>query len=143
LVAEIAGELAQAEAKSRRTGSRIGALRVSCGSRARVGSRRRRVVAKSEWTTGEANPRFVVTYKVVRADAVARHWRSYLMNQNTFGLLLTMSDAMDRPLMIAVPTEGAVFLLNGSPIRIATDARRGAGRDAGRMGQLAADLHRR
>jgi len=45
---------------------------------------------------------------------------SYLMNQKTFALLLTMSDAIGRPLLIASPTEGGQFLLNGSPIVIAS-----------------------
>jgi hypothetical protein len=30
---------------------------------------------------------------------------AYLMNQRTFGLMLTMSDAMGRPIMIASPVE--------------------------------------
>jgi DDE family transposase len=35
-------------------------------------SRRRRVVAKAEWTQGESNPRFIVT-SLKRAEATARH----------------------------------------------------------------------
>ena len=35
-------------------------------------SRSRRVVAKAEWTQGEANPRFIVT-SLKRAEAAARH----------------------------------------------------------------------
>ncbi len=35
-------------------------------------SRRRRVIAKAEWTQGEANPRFIVT-SLKRAEAAARH----------------------------------------------------------------------
>src|SRR5262245_23287311 len=45
---------------------------------------------------------------------------AYLMNQMTFALLLTMSDASGRPIMVASPTEGGQFLLNGSPIVIAS-----------------------
>jgi HK97 family phage major capsid protein len=44
----------------------------------------------------------------------------YLMNQNTFGLTLTMADANNRPIMIAAPTDNGQFLLNGSPVNIAT-----------------------
>jgi HK97 family phage major capsid protein len=42
----------------------------------------------------------------------------YLCNQNTFGLLLTMSDALGRPLMIAMPTDVSQYYINGSPVRI-------------------------
>src|SRR5262245_8838857 len=45
---------------------------------------------------------------------------SYLMNQRTFALLLTMSDATGRPIMIASPTESGQFLINGSPVVIAS-----------------------
>jgi len=47
----------------------------------------------------------------------------YLMNQNTFALLLTMSDASSRPILVAFPQElpgTPGFLLNGSPIQIVT-----------------------
>jgi len=47
----------------------------------------------------------------------------YLMNQATFSLLLTMSDAASRPILVAYPQElpsGPGFLLNGSPITIVT-----------------------
>jgi len=47
----------------------------------------------------------------------------YLMNQNTFGLLLTMSDASGRPLLATFPQDLPAtpgFLLNGSPIQIVT-----------------------
>jgi HK97 family phage major capsid protein len=39
----------------------------------------------------------------------------YLMNQNTFALVLTMSDANGRPIMLPSPTDSGVFLINGSP----------------------------
>src|SRR5262245_20054057 len=42
------------------------------------------------------------------------------MNQTTFGLLLTMSDATGRPIMVASPTESGQFLINGSPVVIAS-----------------------
>jgi len=47
----------------------------------------------------------------------------YLMNQNTFGLLLTMSDASGRPMLVQFPQNtpaGPGFLLNGTPIQIVT-----------------------
>jgi len=47
----------------------------------------------------------------------------YLMNQNTFALLLTMSDAAGRPILASFPQElpgTPGFLLNGSPINIVT-----------------------
>jgi HK97 family phage major capsid protein len=45
---------------------------------------------------------------------------AYLMNQKTWALCSTMSDANGRPIMVVSPTEGAPFLLNGSPVIIAT-----------------------
>jgi|GEM_PF-2201479 len=46
----------------------------------------------------------------------------YLLNQNTFGLLLTMSDASGRPMLVQFPqnTPSTPFLLNGSPVQIVT-----------------------
>ena len=47
----------------------------------------------------------------------------YLLNQNTFGQILTMSDAASRPILVAYPQElpgTPGFLLNGSPIQIVT-----------------------
>jgi Transposase DDE domain group 1 len=61
LIAEIKGELAQAEAKSRRTGKPARYFRDFTWETRRSWSRERRVVAKAEFTKGEANPRFVVT----------------------------------------------------------------------------------
>jgi hypothetical protein len=61
LVGEIEGELARAEAKSRRTGKPERYYR-DFGWRTRTTwSRKRRVVAKAEFTAGKTNPRFVVT----------------------------------------------------------------------------------
>jgi HK97 family phage major capsid protein len=44
----------------------------------------------------------------------------FLMNQNSFAQVLTMSDANGRPIMIASPTESGVFLINGSAVQIVT-----------------------
>jgi Transposase DDE domain group 1 len=61
LIAEIESELAQAEAKSRRTGKPARYFKDFRWTTRRSWSRERRVVAKAEFTKGEANPRFVVT----------------------------------------------------------------------------------
>jgi hypothetical protein len=61
LVAEIASELARAEAKSRRTGKPARYFKEFKWRTRRSWSCERRVVAKAEFTKGEANPRFVVT----------------------------------------------------------------------------------
>jgi hypothetical protein len=61
LVAMIAGALAQAEAKSRRTGKPARYFKEFRWQTRSSWSRERRVIAKAEFTDGEANPRFVVT----------------------------------------------------------------------------------
>ena len=61
LVAEIAGELARAAAKSRRRGKPARSFKEFSWRTRRSWSRPRRVVAKAEFTKDEANPRFVVT----------------------------------------------------------------------------------
>jgi hypothetical protein len=61
LVGEIEGELARAEARSRRTGKPARCYRDFRWRTRTTWSRKRRVVAKAEFTGGEANPRFVVT----------------------------------------------------------------------------------
>jgi hypothetical protein len=61
LIAEIKDELAQAEAKSRRTGKPARYFKEFRWKTRRSWSRERRVVGKAEFTTDEANPRFVVT----------------------------------------------------------------------------------
>jgi Transposase DDE domain group 1 len=61
LIAEIAGELGRAEAKSRRTGKPARYFKEFRWKTRRSWSRQRRVVAKAEFTKDEANPRFVVT----------------------------------------------------------------------------------
>jgi hypothetical protein len=61
LVAEIKSELDFVAAKSGRTGQPERRFKTFMWMTRRSWSRRRRVVAKAEWTKGEANPRFVVT----------------------------------------------------------------------------------
>ncbi len=61
LIAEIADELAQAGKKGRRTGKPARYFKDFRWRTRRSWSRERRVVGKAEFTTDEANPRFVVT----------------------------------------------------------------------------------
>jgi hypothetical protein len=61
LLAEIAPELDRVAAKSARTGLLERRFRSFMWRTRRTWSRSRRVVAKIEWSKGEANPRFVVT----------------------------------------------------------------------------------
>jgi Transposase DDE domain group 1 len=61
LIAAIARELAVAQAESATTGNPARCFAEFRWSTLDSWSRRRRVVAKAEWTGGEANPRFVVT----------------------------------------------------------------------------------
>jgi hypothetical protein len=72
LVAAIEGELARAAAASRRTGQPARRFKDFRWTTRDSWSRRRRVVAKAEWTQGEANPRFVVT-SLAAAEAKARY----------------------------------------------------------------------
>jgi len=72
LVAAIASELAQAEAKNRRTGRPARSFKEFKWTTRRSWSRERRVVAKAEFTGGEANPRFVVT-SLTRAACKPKH----------------------------------------------------------------------
>jgi hypothetical protein len=67
LIAETASELAWAEAKSRRTGKPARYFKDFRWRTRRSWSRERRVIAKAEFTAGEANPRFVVT-SLTRAE---------------------------------------------------------------------------
>ncbi len=71
LVAEITAELAAAQADAERTGGPARRFRDFTWSTLDSWSRARRVVAKAEWTQGEANPRFVVT-SLPRRQAEAR-----------------------------------------------------------------------
>src|SRR3984885_6406500 len=61
LIPEITTELDLVAARSRRTGRAERRFKSFMWTTRRTWSRRRRVVAKAEWTQGEANPRFVVT----------------------------------------------------------------------------------
>ena len=61
LNAEIKDELAKAETKSRRSGKPARYFKEFKWTTRRSWSRERRIVAKAEFTSGEANPRFVVT----------------------------------------------------------------------------------
>lgn len=72
LVAKIEAELETAAEQSRRTGQPARRFKDFHWTTLDSWSRRRRVVAKAEWTKGEANPRFVVT-SLSRAEAEARH----------------------------------------------------------------------
>ena len=71
LVAMIEEELAAARAAAEKTGRPARRFKDFQWSTLHTWSRRRRVVAKAEWTQGEANPRFVVT-SLKRAEAGAR-----------------------------------------------------------------------
>lgn len=71
LVAEIAAELAEAAAESKRTGQPARRFKELLWTTRETWSRRRRVVAKAEDTQGEANPRFVVT-SLSRAECQAQ-----------------------------------------------------------------------
>jgi hypothetical protein len=72
LIAEIKDELAAAEKTSRRTGKPARRFKQFKWTTRRSWSRERRVVAKAEWTQGEANPRFIVT-SLKRAECKARY----------------------------------------------------------------------
>jgi DDE family transposase len=72
LEAKIAPELAQAKAASQASGQPARCFKDFLWSTRDSWSRRRRVIAKAEWTQDEANPRFVVTSLKPKA-AGARH----------------------------------------------------------------------
>jgi Transposase DDE domain group 1 len=72
LTAEIKDELARAEAESRRTGKPARRFKDFKWRTIKSWSCERRVVAKAEWTKGEANPRFVVT-SLKRSECKARY----------------------------------------------------------------------
>ncbi len=72
LVEEIAVELIQAEEEADRTGKPARRFKDFRWSTRESWSRKRRVIAKAEWTQGEANPRFVVTSLKPR-EATGRH----------------------------------------------------------------------
>ena len=72
LVGAIAHELTRAEARSRRSGQPERCFKSFMWTTLTSWSRRRRVVAKAEWTKNEANPRFVVT-SLPRRAGNAKH----------------------------------------------------------------------
>jgi hypothetical protein len=72
LVAEIEAELAWAEEDSRITGAPARRFAEFRWTTLDSWSRRRRVVAKAEWTRGGANPRFIVT-SLKPTEAEAQH----------------------------------------------------------------------
>ena len=61
LVGEIEAELAQARAEAEGSGNPARRFKEFLWTTLDSWSRRRRVIAKAEWTQGEANPRFIVT----------------------------------------------------------------------------------
>lgn len=71
LVEEIYAELAWAEEDARQTGKPARRYKEFLWTTRESWSRRRRVIAKAEWTGGEANPRFIVT-SLKAADAPMR-----------------------------------------------------------------------
>jgi hypothetical protein len=72
LVGEIEAELAAAQEQSQRTENPARHFKDFTWQTRESWSRARRVVAKAEWTRGEANPRFVVT-SLAREEHEARH----------------------------------------------------------------------
>jgi hypothetical protein len=72
LVGEIGAELAAAQEQSQKTAKPARRFKDFTWQTRESWSRARRVVAKAEWTVGEANPRFVVT-SLAREDHEARH----------------------------------------------------------------------
>lgn len=72
LIAEIEAELAEAAGDSAATGKSARRFKDFMWSTLDSWSCERRVVAKAEWTQGEANPRFVVT-SLAAAEVGARH----------------------------------------------------------------------
>src|SRR6201982_1995411 len=72
LVAEIKAELAAAQEQSQATTKSARRFKDFTWQTRKSWSRERRVVAKAEWISGEANPRFVVT-SLAREEHQARH----------------------------------------------------------------------
>jgi len=71
LVATICGELAEAAEESRQTHKPARRFKDFVGTTRGSWSRERRVIAKAEWTQGQANPRFIVT-SLTNEDGDAR-----------------------------------------------------------------------
>src|ERR1700734_3529239 len=72
LIAEIETELALVAARSLRTGKMERRFKSFMWMTRRTWSHKRRIVAKAEWTQGQANPRFVVT-SLARNPCKARY----------------------------------------------------------------------
>ena len=72
LIAKISSEISRAKAKSRRTGKPARCFKDFRWTTLDSWSRERRVVAKAEFTAGEANPRFVVT-SLTRSECKAKY----------------------------------------------------------------------
>lgn len=72
LAAQIEWHMERARAESQRTGQPARRFKDFQWTTRKSWSRRRRVVAKAEWTQGEANPRFIVT-SLSRAEIEGRH----------------------------------------------------------------------
>jgi hypothetical protein len=71
LVRAIGAELAEAREESRITGKPARRFKELTWSTRKSWSRERRVIAKAEWTKGDANPRFIVT-SLTNADGDSR-----------------------------------------------------------------------
>ena len=72
LTRAIGAELVEARDESRATGQPARRFKELTWSTRKSWSRKRRVIAKAEWTKGEANPRFIVTSLTI-ADGDGRH----------------------------------------------------------------------
>jgi Transposase DDE domain group 1 len=72
LIRAIGTELAEAREESRTSGQPARRFNEFVWSTRQSWSRARRVIAKAEWTQGEANPRFIVT-SLTAEDGEARH----------------------------------------------------------------------
>jgi hypothetical protein len=72
LTGTIEAELAEARAESHATGQPARRFKELTWTTRKSWSRKRRVIAKAEWTKGEANPRFIVT-SLTDADGDGRH----------------------------------------------------------------------
>ena len=68
----IGAELVMAREESRTTGQSARRFKELTWSTRKSWSRKRRVIAKAEWTQGKANPRFIVT-SLTAADGDGRH----------------------------------------------------------------------
>jgi hypothetical protein len=71
LIRAIGAAMVEAEAESRETGNPARRFQDLTWSTRRSWSRKRRVIAKAEWTQGAANPRFIVT-SLTQADGDGR-----------------------------------------------------------------------